>query len=230
MVITLSKGPIDLIAMEEDLDYKDNSSVMENYPIKDNFKIDDEDEDEDEDVDGDVDGENKVSKNTFNYDDEDYPDFIASSSSDSEFINLVRDLITDVTQQKQLDFYLKKNPLTPKARYKLKMYYRAVMNPALVVSNYKNEKQAERLHARYKIIKSQLTLGLTRYDINDSFMHVISIIDHAYMNQQYRAYGGFTMKRISTTTTENVNRDIGQPSDGEAEDRSIFRKLGFSRR
>ncbi len=228
-MITLSKGPIDLIAMEEESKY--GGDLVDNIDPGGDL---DEDLDENLYLDSDEDlevGNLKDEVNYSNYDpEEDYPDFIASSAADSEFINLVRDLITDVTQQKQLDFYLKKNPLTHKAKYKLKMYYRAVMNPALVVSNYKNEKQAERLHARYKIIKSQLTLGLTRYDINDSFMHVISIIDHAYMNQQYRAYGGFTMKRISTTTTENVNRDIGQPNDGEVEDRSIFRKLGFSRR
>lgn len=138
-----------------------------------------------------------------------YPD-VDKIVTDNEFVNLVRD-ITDLSLRKDLDFFLRHNPLTPRAMHKLRIYYRGVINMGMVVSNIRNTTDFNRLVDKYNVLRVELPLGLTLYDMNDSFTHVLDIIDLNFLNQLYRATGGFHMRRISTQTSENIN---GEGKDG----------------
>lgn len=153
----------------------------------------------------------------------DYPQDVGTGIADNDYINLLRD-ITDVNLRKQLDHYLKHNPLTPAAVHKLKIYVRGVLNMGLVASNVRNSNDFERLMDRYLITKVELPLGLTCYDVNETFTHVINIVDLNYFNQELRAIGGFHMKRIATQTSESISQDQTQMQRG-VEDKSTLQKL-----
>lgn len=158
-----------------------------------------------------------------------YPDAQATASTDNEFVNLIRDFVIDKSLKAQFEYYLKYQPPTPKASHKLKIFLLFCINSQFVTSNIPTGKdliEQRRLQARYKLIVAQLPLGLTRYDINDSFIHLTSLIDHLYQNQLLRARGGFTMKRVSTKTIEAGG--FGQDHQGneqEKSERSILQKM-----
>lgn len=156
----------------------------------------------------------------------DYPQEVGATMSDNDYINLLRD-ITDPNLRKQIDHYIKHNPLTPAAIHKLKIYYRGVLNMGLVASNLRNERDFARIQDRYNIIRCEMPLGLTCYDVNDTFGHIINIIDLNFFNQELRAVGGFHMKRIATTTSESVQHDqssYGQ-YDQRAQEQNTMQKL-----
>lgn len=155
-----------------------------------------------------------------------YPQDVGTTMSDNDYINLLRD-ITDPNLRKQIDHFIKHNPLTPAAIHKLKIYYRGVLNMGLVASNVRNEKDFLRIQDRYLIIKCEMPLGLTCYDVNDTFGHVVNIIDLNFFNQELRAIGGFHMKRIATTTSESIQHDasVGAQYDQRVQEQSTIQKL-----
>jgi len=157
----------------------------------------------------------------------DYPD-VDKIVTDNEFVNLVRD-ITDLSLRKDLDFYLRQNPLTPRAMHKLKVFYRGVINMGIVVSNIRNSKEFERLVDKYNILRVELPLGLTLYDMNDSFTHVIDIIDLNFLNQLYRATGGFHMRRISTQTNEQITQEAAGAAE-QQQSQSVWQRLNVMQR
>jgi len=154
----------------------------------------------------------------------DYPD-VDKILTDNEFVNLIRD-ITDLALRKDLDFYLSSNPLTHKAMHKLKIYYRGVINMGMVVSNIKGQREFERLTDKYNVLKVEIPLGLTLYDMNDTFTHVVDIIDLNFLNQLYRAAGGFHMRRIGTQTSEALG-DSGSNQGPDEHERDTWRKFNF---
>lgn len=124
----------------------------------------------------------------------------------------------DKSIKKQLEYYLKYNLLTPHAKHKLITFLLFCINHNITTSNIPGEKGARRLMARYKIVRAQLPLGLTRFDLNDTFMHIVSSIDLHFLNQEYRAAGGFTMKQIRTQTFNTGMEGGFQPQQPEPQD------------
>lgn len=99
----------------------------------------------------------------------------------------------------------------------------------IVVSNIRNMNDFNRLVDKYNVLRVELPLGLTLYDMNDSYTHVVDIIDLNFLNQLYRANGGFHMRRISTSTTESINAEPdagGEPSTQQ----SMFQRMGLMSR
>lgn len=162
-----------------------------------------------------------------------YPEAQATASTDNEFVNLIRDFVIDKSLKAQFEYFLKYQPPTPKAAHKLKIFLLFCINSQFVTSNIPTGKdliEQRRLQARYKLIVAQLPLGLTRYDINDSFIHLTSLIDHLYQNQLLRARGGFTMKRVSTKTIEAGGFGQNQGKDEqERSEQSILQRMRISR-
>lgn len=159
-----------------------------------------------------------------------YPDAQASASTDNELINLIRDFIIDKSLKAQLEYHLKHNPLTPKASHKIKMFFLFALNQQFVTSNIPTKDdnlEQRRLQARYKLMTAQLPLGLTRYDINDTYINLLSGIDHCYQNQLLRARNGFTMKRVSTQTIESADQNTQEQQNQE--ERTLLQKLNLSR-
>lgn len=155
-----------------------------------------------------------------------YPD-VDKIVTDNEFVNLVRD-ITDLSLRKDLDFYLRHNPLTPRAMHKLRIYYRGVINMGMVVSNIRNNRDMDRLTDKYNILRVELPLGLTLYDMNDSYTHVVDIIDLNFLNQLYRATGGFHMRRISTSTNETIDGGKGEGGmEDQTSGQSMWQRLNI---
>lgn len=154
----------------------------------------------------------------------DYPD-VDKIVTDNEFVNLVRD-ITDLSLRKDLDFFLRQNPLTPRAMHKLRIYYRGVINMGMVVSNIRSNRDFDRLVDKYNVLRVELPLGLTLYDMNDSFTHVLDIIDLNFLNQLYRATGGFHMRRISTQTNETLDGNSPQETDQTAQ-QSMWQRMNI---
>jgi hypothetical protein len=154
----------------------------------------------------------------------DYPQDIGTTMTDNDFINLLRD-VTDPNLRKQLDHFLKYNPLTPSATHKLKVYYRGVLNMGLVASNIRKTNDFDRLMDRYLIIKCELPLGLTCYDVNETFSHVVNIIDLNFFNQLMRSIDGFHMKRIATTTNESIQGDGSNAFEHRAQEQDTMTKL-----
>jgi hypothetical protein len=96
----------------------------------------------------------------------------------------------------------------------------------IVASNIRKREDFERLMDRYLIIKCELPLGLTCYDVNETFMHVINIIDLNFFNQSLRAIDGFHMKRLATTTSESLQNDMPQQGyDQRMQEQSTMQKL-----
>jgi len=155
----------------------------------------------------------------------DYPD-VDKIVTDNEFVNLVRD-ITDLSLRKDLDFFLRHNPLTPRAMHKLRIYYRGVINMGMVVSNIRNYHDFQRLVDKYNILRVELPLGLTLYDMNDSYTHVVDIIDLNFLNQLYRATGGFHMRRISTQTSESINADGRDGMEEASSQQSMWQRMNI---
>lgn len=132
-----------------------------------------------------------------------YPVGTPSSISQNDLVNLIRDWVNDKALKHQLEYYLTYSPITPKASHKLITLFLFALNASIVVSNIPSERESQRLKARYKILVAQFPMGLTRFDLNDTVLHVIAGVDHLYENQLFRAAKGFTMKRVGTHTVES---------------------------
>lgn len=148
---------------------------------------------------------------------------------DSEFIGLLTSITNNDKLQQDLDIYLKKNPLTPAALHKLTVFARACLNQNLVVGNLTGQKEFDTLMDRYLILKVELPLGLTIYDMNHTFLQFVDMIDLHFPSQLFRARGGFHMRRISTSTNENIMNDNG-PQATQAPSQSMFSRFNFMRR
>jgi hypothetical protein len=100
------------------------------------------------------------------------------------------------------------------------------MNVAIVVSNLANQHDYDVLMDQYDIIRVELPLGLTLYDMNDTFTHIVSIINLHFRNQLFRARAGFHMRRIATSTNESVVNDAGGPAPQQPA-QSMWSKLNI---
>lgn len=131
----------------------------------------------------------------------------------------------------QLEYYLKCRPLSPNATHKVKTYFLFALNSQFVTSNIPTDHdnvEQQKLYLRYKMMKTSIPLGLTKYDINDTFIHIIGMIDHLYYNQLLRARAGFTFKRISTQTFESSDMSQSTPRQ-DKDEQTILQKLRISR-
>lgn len=97
----------------------------------------------------------------------------------------------------------------------------------MVVSNIRNTHDFDRLCDKYNVLRVELPLGLTLYDMNDSFTHVLDIIDLNFLNQLYRATGGFHMRRISTQTSENINGEGKESFDDPSSQQSMWQRMNI---
>lgn len=157
-----------------------------------------------------------------------YPAGTPSSLSTNDLVNLIRDWVNDKSLKVQLEYYLTSSPITPKATHKLITLFLFALNSSIVVSNIPTEHEAMKLKALYKIMRAQFPMGLTRFDLSDTTLHVIAGIDHLYANQLFRAAKGFTMKRVGTHTIESHYREEGtqpeqQERDTYAKAKGLFR-------
>ncbi len=158
-----------------------------------------------------------------------YPVQPPTTIAENELINLVRDFVLDETLKSRLEYYLKYNPLTPKATHKLISFLCFSINVAVTVSNIPTREDARKLNARYKLQRALLPNGLTKFDMTDTYLHILAGIDHCYTNQLFRAAQGFTMKQIHTHTLEQKISDSRATSPPSEEEGRTLRKLILSR-
>jgi hypothetical protein len=160
-----------------------------------------------------------------------YPDVQATAAASQDLVNLVRDFVIDKSLKAQLEYFLQHQPPTPKAAHKIKTFFLFCINAQFVTSNIPTREEMieqRRLQAQFRLIEAQLPLGLTKYDMNDTYIHTTSLIEHLYRNQLLRARNGFTMKRVGTKTFEAGGFD--QKDEQEKSEQGILKRMGVVRR
>jgi hypothetical protein len=152
-----------------------------------------------------------------------YPQERNGGSSDNDFYNIVRSM-TEPEIRKTLDHFLRYNPPTDAAMHRLKTLYRAALDPTLVGSYIRDQRDYDKLWDTFQELVVETALGLTCYDVNESYNHILNIIVLHFQNTIMKGRGGFAMKRVLTTTAENVNVD-GNSGGISAQEPSLLNRI-----
>lgn len=152
-----------------------------------------------------------------------YPVDRNSSSSDNDLYNLLREM-TKPEVRGAIDHFLYYNSPTDKATHRLITFIRAALDTALAGSYLRDQRDYDRLYDAYQIMKCETPLGLTCYDVDESYNHIMNMVDLHFTNTLLKARGGFIIKRVATQTMENINSD-GNASGVGAQEPSLLNRL-----
>jgi hypothetical protein len=137
-----------------------------------------------------------------------YPPDRNAGSSDNDLYNLLREM-TKPEVRGSIDHFLYHNSPTPKATHRLITFVRAVLDTALAGSYLRDQRDYDKLYDAFQILKCETPLGLTCYDVDESYNHIMNMVELHFVNTLLKARGGFIVKRVATTTMENINADAG---------------------
>lgn len=152
-----------------------------------------------------------------------YPVDRNTSSSDNDLYNLLREM-TKPEVRGAIDHFLYHNSPTPKATHRLITFIRASLDTALAGSYLRDQRDYDKLYDAFQILKCETPLGLTCYDVDESYNHIMNIVELHFVNTLLKARGGFIIKRVATQTMENISSDGGAGGVG-AQEPSILNRL-----
>jgi hypothetical protein len=129
---------------------------------------------------------------------------------DSEWVRFLNQLSADETTKSMAD-YIRIAPLTRRAKYKLMIYIKTLLDREFTMSNITDQNDMVSVNLDKLLIDADLTLGLTRFDLSPEFQHIINLVRIKFGIKSRRSLYGF--ERINVNTQRSV-QDSNDNSGG----------------
>lgn len=127
---------------------------------------------------------------------------------DSEWVRFLNQLSADETTKSFAD-YLQIAALTRRAKYKLMIYIKTLLDREFTMSNLINRNDMDSMYLDKLLIDADLPLGLTRFDLSPEFQHIINLIRIKFGIKARRSLGGFERININTQRQIQDGGDMG---------------------
>jgi hypothetical protein len=131
---------------------------------------------------------------------------------DSEWVRFLNQLSADETTKSLAD-YIKIAPLTRRAKYKLMIYIKTLLDREFTMSNILDKSDMSSVQLDKLLIDADLTLGLTRFDLSPEFQHIINLVRIKFGIKVRRSLFGF--ERINV----NTQRSVQESNEGGGDQR-----------
>lgn len=141
---------------------------------------------------------------------------------DSEWVRFLNQLSADETTKSMAD-YIRIAPLTRRAKYKLMIYIKTLLDREFTMSNIIDQNDMVSVNLDKLLIDADLTLGLTRFDLSPEFQHIVNLVRIKFGIKSRRSLFGF--ERINV----NTQRSVQESSDSSAGNGMEVRKSIQSR-
>lgn len=137
---------------------------------------------------------------------------------DSEWVRFLNQLSADETT-KSLSDYIRIAPLTRRAKYKLMIYIRTLLDREFTMSNIADMRDMDSVNLDKLLIDADLTLGLTRFDLSPEFQHIINLVRIKFGIKVRRSLYGF--ERINV----NTQRSVQEMNEGGNQQTEVKRNI-----
>lgn len=137
---------------------------------------------------------------------------------DSEWVRFLNQLSADETT-KSLSDYIRIAPLTRRAKYKLMIYIRTLLDREFTMSNILDGNDMNSVNLDKLLIDADLTLGLTRFDLSPEFQHIINLVRIKFGIKVRRSLFGF--ERINV----NTQRSVQEMNEGGTHQTEVKRNI-----
>lgn len=127
---------------------------------------------------------------------------------DSEWVRFLNQLSADETTKSLAD-YIRIAPLTRRAKYKLMIYIKTLLDREFSMSNVVDSKDMDSLNLDKILIDADLPLGLTRFDMSAEFQHVINLVRIKFGIKTRRSLFGFERLNVNTQRTVQESNESG---------------------
>ena len=128
---------------------------------------------------------------------------------DSEWVRFLNQLSADETTKSMAD-YIRIAPLTRRAKYKLMIYIKTLLDREFSMSNVVDSKDMDMLNLDKLLIDADLPLGLTRFDMSPEFQHIINLVRIKFGIKTRRSLFGFERLNVNTQrTVQESNESSG---------------------
>lgn len=129
---------------------------------------------------------------------------------DSEWVRFLNQLSADETTKSLAD-YIKIAPLTRRAKYKLMIYIKTLLDREFTMSNILDGNDMNSVNLDKLLIDADLTLGLTRFDLSPEFQHIINLVRIKFGIKVRRSLFGFERINVNTQrSVQEMNEGGGQ--------------------
>lgn len=133
---------------------------------------------------------------------------------DSEWVRFLNQLSADETTKSMAD-YIRIAPLTRRAKYKLMIYIKTLLDREFTMSNILDQNDMTSLNLDKLLIDADLTLGLTRFDLSPEFQHIVNLVRIKFGIKSRRSLFGF--ERINVNTQRSVQESTENQTGGGME-------------
>jgi len=146
---------------------------------------------------------------------------------DNEWTRFINSLAMDSTMA-HIVAYLRKVDLTDRAKDKLIIYTKTILDAEFAVSRIRDPMDLTRLIDDKNLVDCDIALGLTIFDITPEFQHCLNLLRLKFGIKIRRSYGGYERKMLATSRQESITEDRTRPqADTERgireKTRSLFR-------
>lgn len=133
---------------------------------------------------------------------------------DSEWVRFLNQLSADETTKSMAD-YIRIAPLTRRAKYKLMIYIKTLLDREFTMSNIIDQNDMVSVNLDKLLIDADLTLGLTRFDLSPEFQHIVNLVRIKFGIKSRRSLFGF--ERINVNTQRSVQENSDNSGGGGME-------------
>lgn len=129
---------------------------------------------------------------------------------DSEWVRFLDALGKDASAMYIVD-YLRSVELTDRAKQKLIILTRVILDKEFAVSRIRDQADLTRLIDDRNLVEADINLGLTVFDLSPEFQHVLNLLRIKSDIKIRRSVGGFERKMISTQRSEAYSEERVRP-------------------
>lgn len=128
------------------------------------------------------------------------------TSYDNEWVRFLDKLSADKALGDIVD-YINLVELTDKAKKKLIVYIRTLLDKEFATSRIVSNADLQKLMDHKNLIDCDLPLGLTRFDMTPEFQHVVNLLRIKFGIKVRRSMGGFERRILATQRSEVLNEE-----------------------
>ena len=128
------------------------------------------------------------------------------TSYDNEWVRFLDKLSADKAMGDIVD-YITLVELTEKAKKKLIVYIRTLLDKEFATSRIVSTSDLQRVMDDKHLIDCDLPLGLTRFDMTPEFQHIVNLLRIKFGIKLRRSMGGFERRILATQRSEVLNEE-----------------------
>lgn len=128
------------------------------------------------------------------------------TSYDNEWVRFIDKLSTDKAMGDIVE-YINLVELTDKAKKKLIVYIRTLLDKEFATSRIVSNSDLQKLMDHKNLIDCDMPLGLTRFDMTPEFQHIINLLRIKFGIKIRRSMGGFERRILATQRSEVLNEE-----------------------